>query len=358
MQTYTFDEILKQQQTALSDAKAKKKQAYSEAFDSRRKQTTSTYEQQIKDAQGAYDDLYRQNAVQRLINERDVAESMANIGLTDSGLNRTQQTAVQLSYANQRGKIDLERRKAVDTLAQQLASSIASIDAQETTTNAEIDEAFDNAAAENATSIYNSQQKNYYDYLIEKAKAEAETAQAKIRAEADAVNNVQNVINADDGILSRTYSGNLADNGVRVVKNDKDGSVTYIDTKTGKRSTFNAGVNPYTDSTNSDLLDENGLYDSTRAFSNGYQPNNISGQTLTAYKRKIGGKSVTMTTTVNGNEQTIWMTPDGTKYVWRGDLNRYVPWAENSVPNTAEVQKKISNDLRGAVGLPPLPINK
>lgn len=55
---------------------------------------TDNYNYRIAEAEKAYDDSYRENAIQKLINERQVAESMANMGLTDSGLNRTQQTAV------------------------------------------------------------------------------------------------------------------------------------------------------------------------------------------------------------------------------------------------------------------------
>lgn len=336
MAEYTYEELLKQQKDALAASKAKKIQATAEVHNKQREQAAASYEQQVRETEASYDDLSRQNAVQRLINEREVAESMANLGLTDSGLSKTQQTAVQLSYSNAKKDIDLQRRKVVDALTQQLASSLANIDMQETASVAEVEEAYENAAVENAASVYKSQQEAQYEYLTEIAKLAADTP-------------TQNIINTDDGILSRGYSGKLSDNGVRVVK-DADGNVTYIDTKTGRRSKFSAGVNPYTDTVNKDLLDEDGRYDITKAFSsNGYQPNNIGGQVLKKYTSKIGGIDVPMTTIVNGDEQAIWMTPDGTKYVWRGDLNRYVPWAENSVnsPRNTGMPTITPNSLGG-----------
>ena len=66
-------------------------------YDTQKLQTQNTYNRQIDETSKAYEDLYDENAVQRLINEQEIAENMANLGLTDSGLNRTQQTAVQLS---------------------------------------------------------------------------------------------------------------------------------------------------------------------------------------------------------------------------------------------------------------------
>lgn len=56
--------------------------------------------------------------VQKLINERKLKESMGNAGLTDSGLNRTQQTATQLSYANAVSKAQIAKQNAVDSIAE------------------------------------------------------------------------------------------------------------------------------------------------------------------------------------------------------------------------------------------------
>ena len=79
-----------------------------------KKSVNDIYNAKIDETDSAYEDDYRENAVQKLINEREIAENMANLGLTDSGLNRTQQTAVQLSYANTKGKIDRQKQAAVD----------------------------------------------------------------------------------------------------------------------------------------------------------------------------------------------------------------------------------------------------
>lgn len=99
----------------------------------------------------------------------------------------------------------------------------------------------------------------------------------------------------DSDFIRFTYSGT-----------DEDGkkSVFYRD---GKKYEFEIGVNPYTGTKNADA--ENGT------FNNGYQPNNVGGKKLS----KTGEKDY-----VNGVEQNVWKTPDGTKYIWDGTKNRYL----------------------------------
>ena len=65
----------------------------------------------------AYQSAINMQNVQRLINERKISEAMSNAGLTDSGLNRTQQTATQLSYNNAVAQLEIEKQKKVDSLA-------------------------------------------------------------------------------------------------------------------------------------------------------------------------------------------------------------------------------------------------
>ena len=94
------------------------------SWDSQINSTQNYYDKQIGDTKTAYDSEYQKNAVQKLINEKKIAETNANLGLTDSGLNRTQQTAAQLSYANQKGKIDLARQSALDNLTLAMTDAI------------------------------------------------------------------------------------------------------------------------------------------------------------------------------------------------------------------------------------------
>ena len=59
-------------------------------------------------------------------------------------------------------------------------------------------------------------------------------------------------------------------------------------------------------------------------FSNGYQPDNVNGNKLTATGQKVQVKSKTLQGTTTTTNQNVWKTSDGTKYVWDGTKNKYV----------------------------------
>ena len=94
---------------------------------------------QIKEAQSAYDGVIRTANVQRLIDERKVSERMANLGMTDSGVTRTQQTAIQLSRTNAINKAELARQKQVDALALEVNRQVGDINIQRQNTLTELD---------------------------------------------------------------------------------------------------------------------------------------------------------------------------------------------------------------------------
>lgn len=77
-----------------------------------------------------YQKNYDDNVVQAAINRRQIQESMANNGLTDSGLNRTQLTAVQLAKANADNAYTQQKNAAANTLRSQLQQYLINVDQQ------------------------------------------------------------------------------------------------------------------------------------------------------------------------------------------------------------------------------------
>jgi len=128
-----------------SQRKADKK-AENMLFDRQIESTNKDYDTQVFEQGRAYEDQYRDNAVQKEINKRQVAESMANLGLRDSGLNRTQQTAVQLSYGNNRASIDKQRQAGIDSLNFSRRQTIDAIKQNRIAAIANIDKTYDNLA--------------------------------------------------------------------------------------------------------------------------------------------------------------------------------------------------------------------
>ena len=291
-------DIYKKQGAAQRDADVA---ASDKMYDTQRRQTQDTYDRQIKDTNNSYEDMYRENAVQRLINERKIAEDMAGLGLTDSGLNRTQQTAVQLSYANSKNKIDTNRQKAVDTLAASLADAVSRIDANKL------------AAAEKIRSSYESSwssaaQSTYAKELEEQTKR----VETNIKAQKEQIAEQQKanyIIQTNGGTLRRSFTGSLKDNNVSVIYDKTNKTTTYIDNNSGKKTTVASSVNPYTGNDNSELIEEFG------AFDNGYQPRGVRGH---GKLLRSVGKDV-----INGNMQNIFEAADASLWIWDGSINEY-----------------------------------
>ncbi len=296
-------------------------------YDAQINDTQTLYDKEINDANTAYTNEYERNAVQKLINEKQIAERNANLGLTDSGLNRTQQTAAQLSYANQKGKIDLARQKAIDSLQLSLANAITSIKNEKANSARSIENYWDNLSSEQGINAYNSKLDFYNNQIANDSNVLATLYQAESNAyKTPAVSYGKGgtssggyIISSANGTLSRDYKGSLKDNGVSTVYSyNEDGSikkVTYTDNNSGISTSFDAGVNPYTGKMNKDLRDEDGYYDPDRAFDNGYQPNNIGGEKL---------KATDASWNVFGRAQKVFkLKSNGRYYVWRGDLGKY-----------------------------------
>lgn len=118
----------------------------------------NNYAGQLAEITSGYDDLNRQNAVQQEINKRQVAENMANLGLTDSGLNRTQLTATQLSYGNNKAKIDEDRQLSVDKLNREMASMLSTVDVNQSNAALSINNSYEKLIADAAKDAYKTDQ--------------------------------------------------------------------------------------------------------------------------------------------------------------------------------------------------------
>jgi hypothetical protein len=127
-----------------------------ELYKEEAKDTRKYYDNQIFEEGRAYEDQYRENAVQKAINERQVAESMANMGLSDSGLNRTQATAINLSYANNKANIDRAKRQAIDNIELQKTNDLSTIRKSWLAERNAINQSYDQQEAEYAQGMYKS----------------------------------------------------------------------------------------------------------------------------------------------------------------------------------------------------------
>ncbi len=110
-----------------------------------------------KETEASYEGLINTQNVQRLINEKKVAETMANLGLSDSGLNRTQQTAVQLSHSNAVAQLQLQRQKKVDEIARLVQQQVGTVKTQLSQDLIKTQSAYEQNRMNWATNAYNSE---------------------------------------------------------------------------------------------------------------------------------------------------------------------------------------------------------
>lgn len=214
-----YDDYLKKAQERVAVNKEAEVNAANSAYNATKENTQNEYNKAINDTKAAYEGDYERNAVQRLINEKTVAEKNANLGLTDSGLNRTQQTAVQLSYANQKGDIDLARQSALNNLTLELTSAITKLETDRNSSILSINEKWNNYADNIAQTNYNNDRNaliDQYNSIVseygkiaqKEIEANTEIAKAQVGAATKATKAADGSTVNNDYVLRKEENGN------------------------------------------------------------------------------------------------------------------------------------------------------
>lgn len=335
-----YDELSKESKEFYAQQRQAAQNQKVATYDQQANTINSNYDFSVSEASKAYEDKYHENAIQKLVNERQVAESMANMGISNSGLNRTQQTAVQLSYANQKAALDRQKQQQVDTLERDRATALTENESNRQAALESVNQYYDsleqdmtnsryNTEVEAATAVKNAEIEAANKLALQQLEYEAEYNKAlalkQLELDADNEKKASYIISTNGGLLSRDFTGTLAENGISVYK-DNEGDYVYVDNNSGKKTTLPAGTNPFTGTVNPDAK---GI---GNTFSNGYQPNNINGTKLTKADAKIN---------VDGNEQSVWAA-NGKYYFWKGKENKYLELTESEIeelglPTTSKI---------------------
>ena len=122
-----------------------------------------------------YQSTFDANAVNQKINERKLANRMENLGLIDSGLNRTQQTALTLQRAN----ADAATRQQMNAASLSLKQQIADIISQGETKKAETAATAKFDLAQQNQSVYNSLMNELYSNADSYANSQIEAQDSK-----------------------------------------------------------------------------------------------------------------------------------------------------------------------------------
>ena len=159
------------------------------AIDRATASSTNPYKTQMEQLPSQYQPLFDANAVQELVGRRQVQEAMANMGLTDSGLNRTQQTALSVQRGNADASVRLAQQQKTQELQDKISQLVENAAAQKQQQEASIRantsdwyntllSNFYSTAQQQGTSLYNAEQERAErQRLIAAADSEAKAKQ-------------------------------------------------------------------------------------------------------------------------------------------------------------------------------------
>ena len=331
----TYDDHYKKIRNTYTVEENKQKADADSAYNQQKIQVTDAHNNALKETRLAYSDPKKHNALARLINKRRAEERMADMGLSDSGLRNVLVDSAEKAYLKNRDTILNYQNKAEGKIKTSLTNTISQIEKNQQKTANEIKTAYDNLAKQNALKSYNAELK-----AIQERNAAARRAAAVNNsiAQTSVQKPYKGLISKNGGLLSYNFQGSLKNSGVTVTQNT-NGSKTYRDAVTGFSTTIGAGVNPYTGKLHNDVL-TNGRYDPTKAFSNGYQPNNIGGVKVKTYMKEG--------VTVQGRKQTLWQA-GGKYYYWSGGLSKYVEIPAQTVMEYTNKGKSIEIKYNGLI---------
>ncbi len=182
------DKLIEDYTTETNTSAEEKKTEVDTQVDALIQKAVTETEAQKRQATHDYNEIVDTAAIQREIDRKQVAETMANMGLTNAGLNATQQTAIQLSAGNKMAAANRQRQAAVDALTKSLQDYKFEAESARTQQKQAIDDKAAQSIAE-------------YSATVNKNVADAEAAEAKARAAAQ-----EAAAKSNDNILKTLYN--------------------------------------------------------------------------------------------------------------------------------------------------------
>ena len=148
------DEALKQQVNATIDKSAAAQ--------------TGVYQQEIENAPLESRALYDKNALEEAVNRKKIQESLANMGMTDSGLSSSMQTALTVQKSRADNSVRVAEQQRISAAKSAIDQILANAEAQKASEAINIDAAraewgrtqrqnIETQAVQTATSMYNAE---------------------------------------------------------------------------------------------------------------------------------------------------------------------------------------------------------
>lgn len=177
------DAALKEQTNATLDASAEAQ--------------TGTYRQEIEQAPLDSRIQYDKNAMQEAVNRKKIAESLANMGMTDSGLSSSMQTALTVQKSRADNSVRVAEQQRIRAAESAIDQIYANNELQKAQNSIKIDqagaeyartrrEAADTLATQTATSLYNAEVEAAAQVQAAQVKAEQDWMQKQLSRQQDA----------------------------------------------------------------------------------------------------------------------------------------------------------------------------
>jgi len=147
-----YEKIKKQ----VEESTAKKKAAVQKIIQEQTDAAASAIEAQKRAVPSEYRRLYDASEVQRIVDQRNILNRMANIGATRSGLSDTLTTAVNLSAGNRVQALNAQQQAAIDKLTQTLTELQAKARADIASRQADIQSEADKYLADTRGALYSA----------------------------------------------------------------------------------------------------------------------------------------------------------------------------------------------------------
>jgi hypothetical protein len=173
-----YEKIKKQ----VEESTAKKKAAVQKIIQEQTDAAASAIEAQKKAVPSEYRRLYDASEVQKIVDQRNILNRMADTGATRSGLSDTLTTAVNLSAGNRVQALNAQQQAALDKLTQALTELQAKARADIASRQADIQSDADKYLADTRGALYGA----YTQAEAQKAAAAAQAKAAQLQAQATA----------------------------------------------------------------------------------------------------------------------------------------------------------------------------
>lgn len=210
-----------------------------DAIDRATASSTTPYKTQMAQLPSQYQPLFDANAVQELVGRRQVEEAMANMGLMDSGLNRTQQTALTVQRGNADANVRLAQQQKTQELQDKISQLIENAAAQKQQQEATI--------RGNTSDWYNTLLSNYYNTAQQQGTSlyNAEMERAAAAAEAEMQRQAA-AANAESKAKQQEFENRLA---IAKILQDSGASSDEVN-RYLQSATSGAGGTPFSDTAN------------------------------------------------------------------------------------------------------------